>query len=64
MGKKVDIKHAFRFCPVRLADIELLGTFWQGLYFVEFRLPFDLRRSVFIFNSFAGALTWILHNNC
>ena len=63
MGK-IDIKHAFRIRPVRLADIELLGTFWQGLYFVELRLPFGLRSSVFIFDSFADALAWILRNNC
>ena len=62
MGK-TDIKHTFRICPVRPADIELLGIFWQGLYFVELRLPFGLRSSVFIFNSFADALAWILHNN-
>ena len=62
MGK-IDIKHAFRIFPVRLADIELLGTFWQGFYFVELCLPFVLRSSVFIFNSFADASAWILRNN-
>ena len=31
-----------------------------GLYFVELRLPFGGRSSVYIFNSFADALTWIL----
>ena len=48
---------------MRLADIELLGTFWQGLYFVELRLPFGLGSSVLIFNSFADVLAWILRNN-
>ena len=61
MGK-IDIKHVFRICPVQLADIELLGTFWQGSYFVELCLPFSLCSSLFIFNSFADALAWILHN--
>ena len=59
---KVDIKHAFRICPVRPEDYELLGTFWEGLYFVELRLPFGLRSSVFIFNTFADDLQWILKN--
>ena len=59
---KVDIKHAFRICPMRPEDYELLGTFWEGLYFVELRLPFGLRSSVFIFNTFADALQWILKN--
>ena len=43
---KIDIKHAFRICPVRPEDYEVLGTFWEGLYFVELRLPFGLRSSV------------------
>ena len=59
---KIDIKHAFRICPVRLKDYELLGTFWEGLYFVELRLPCGLWSSVFIFNTFADALQWILKN--
>ena len=59
---KIDIKHAFRIFPVRPEDYELLGTFWEGLYFVELRLPFRLRSSVFIFNTFADALQWILKN--
>ena len=59
---KIDIKHAFRICPVRPEDYECLGTFWEGLYFVELRLPFGLRSSVFIFNTFADALQWILKN--
>ena len=62
MGK-IDIKHAFRICPVRLADIELLVTFLQGLDFVELRLPFCLGSSAFVFNTFADALAWILRNN-
>ena len=59
---KVDIKHAFHICPVRPEDYELLGTFWEGLYIVELQLPFSLRSSVFIFNTFADALQWILKN--
>ena len=27
---KLDIKHAFRLCPVHLEDRELLGIHWQG----------------------------------
>ena len=32
MGK-IDIKHAFRLCPVRPEDYPLLGFSWQGQYF-------------------------------
>ena len=60
---KLDIMHAFRLCPVSPVDWHLLGsTHWEGFYFIELRLPFGLHSSVFIFNSFADALEWILRN--
>ena len=59
MGK-VDIKHAFRLMPVHPEDWNLLGTCWDGPYFVELRLPFGCWSSVFIFNTLADALAWIL----
>ena len=59
---KLDIKHAFRLCPVSPIDWHLLGTHWEGFYFIELRLPFGLHSSVFIFNSFADALEWIMRN--
>ena len=61
---KLDIKHAFRLCPVRLQDWHLLGYFWQGHYFIDTRLPFGCRSSPFIFNQFASILLWILINVC
>ena len=57
---KVDIKHAFRLCPVHSSCWPLLGYKWLGKYFFDIRLPFGLRSSPFIFNAFADALTWIL----
>ena len=65
MGKgcfmaKIDIKHAFRLCPVNPLDWPLLGYKWLGRYFFDIRLPFGLRSSPFIFNAFADAVTWIL----
>ena len=65
MGKgsfmaKIDIKHAFRLCPVHPDDWPLLGYKWLGKYFFDIRLPFGSRSSPFIFNAFADALTWIL----
>ena len=61
MGK-LDIKHAFRLCPVHPADWCLLGYKWDGRYFVDTRLPFGSRSSPFIFNQFAEALIWILRH--
>ena len=59
---KIDIRHAFRICPLRSEDHELLGTYWEGFYFIDVQLPFGLRTAVFIFNSFADALHWILQS--
>ena len=59
---KLDIKHAFRLCPVSPVDWHLLCTHWEGFYFIELRLTFGLCSSVFIVNSFADALEWILRN--
>jgi hypothetical protein len=61
---KADIKHAFRICPVRLQDWELLGLCWQGQYYVDLRLPFGLRSSPYLFNRLAEALEWLLINTC
>ena len=61
---KIDIKHAFRLCPVRPCDYHLLGMFWQGQYFVDTRLPFGFRSSPYIFNTFADALAWIIITVC
>lgn len=57
---KIDIKHAFRLCPVHPDDWPLLGYKWLGKYFFDVRLPFGSRSSPFIFNTFADSLAWIL----
>ena len=57
---KVDIKHAFRLCPVQPSEWPLLCFHWLGSFFFDSCLPFGLRSSPFIFNSFADALLWIL----
>ena len=59
MGK-IDIRHAFRLCPVRLDQIHLLGFRWLGRFFVDLRLPFGSRSSPYIFSQFADLLAWIL----
>ena len=57
---KVDIKHAFRLCPVHPDEWPLLCFHWADSFFFDSCLPFGLRSSPFIFNSFADALQWIL----
>ena len=61
---KLDIKHAFRLCLVCLEDRELLGTHWQGQYYIDLRLPFGMRSSPCLFNRLADALEWLLKTNC
>ena len=61
---KIDIKHAFRICPVRLLDLPLLGMYWEGSFYVDTRLPFGSRSSPYIFNKFADALAWIIITVC
>lgn len=57
---KVDLKHAFRLCPVRRQDWHLLGIHWRGQYYVDKCLPFGLRSAPYLFNMVAEALQWIL----
>ena len=64
MMAKLDIKHAFRLCPVRPDQWPLLGYEWQGLFYVDTRLPFGSRSSPLIFNSFADLVLWILIYIC
>ena len=60
---KLDIKSAFRICPVRKTDWHLLGFSFQDMYFVDLCLPFGLRSSVNRFSQLADAVLWILQNN-
>ena len=57
---KIDIRHAFRICPVRREQWGLLGFCWQDMFFLDTRLPFGSRSSPFIFNTFADLLLWLL----
>ena len=57
---KLDIKSAFRICPVRSSDWHLLGFSFQDMYFVDLCLPFGLRSSVNRFSQLADAVLWIL----
>ena len=60
---KLDVKSAFRICPVREADWHLLGFSFENWFFVDLCLPFGLRSSVNRFTQLADAVLWILQNN-
>ena len=60
---KLDIKSAFRICPVRKDDWHYLGFSFMGLFFVDLCLPFGLRSSVERFTQLSDTLLWIMKNN-
>ena len=62
MGK-IDLKNAFRQVPVRRENWHLLGIQWQGSWYVDKCLPFDLHSSPAFFDQLPTAVEWILHHN-
>ena len=56
---KIDIKNAFKICPVRKEDWSLLCFIWDKAFYFYTALPFGARSSPAIFNSFANLLCWI-----
>ena len=60
---KVDLKSAFCMVPVHMADWELLGICWNGLYYVDTCFPFSLRLVHYLFDQVASALVCILQHN-
>ena len=60
---KLDIKSAFRICPARVSDWNLLGISILGYFFVDLCLPFGLRSSVNRFTQLASTLLWIVQTN-
>ncbi len=60
---KIDIKSAFRICPVHPEDRHLLGFSWDnGIYFDKV-LAMGLASSCRIFEMFSTALKWIALKN-
>ena len=57
---KIDIKSAYRICPVHIDDRLLLGMSFQGKVYIDTALPFGMRSAPKIFNALADALLWIL----
>ena len=57
---KIDIKSAYRVCPVHPDDRLLLGMSFQGKVYIDTALPFGMRSAPKIFNAVADALLWIL----
>ena len=60
---KLDVKSAFRLCPVRPEGHHLLGMRWQGSFFFDRVLPIGLRLAPFIFNCLADAIEWLVRQD-
>ena len=59
---KIDLKNAFRLCPVHKEDWHLLGIHWHNQFYIDKCLPFGLRSAPYLFNLVAEALEWISRN--
>ena len=60
---KLDVKSAFRICPVQNRDWHYLGFSFLGYFFVDLCLPFGLRSSVERFTQLSNTLLWIMRTN-
>ena len=60
---KLDVKSAFRICPVNKSDWHLLGFTFMDMFFVDLCLPFGLRSSVNRFTQVSDSILWIMQNN-
>lgn len=60
---KIDIKSAFRICPVHPADRHLLGFEWNNKLYFDKVLAMGLASSCRIFELVSSALKWIVLKN-
>ena len=61
---KLDVKNAFRLCPVKPCEWHLLGFKWDGAFYFYVALPYGSRSSPAIFNDFANLLCWLFQYVC
>ena len=59
---KINLKRAFRQCPVWPADWHLLGLHWQGEFYHDKCLPFGLHSSSLLCDTLASALEHVFRN--
>ena len=59
---KLDVKNAFRLCPVKMEEWPLLCFKWSGKFYYYVALPFGSRSSPAIFNAFADVLCWLFQH--
>ena len=59
---KADIKEAYRMLHIHPEDQGLLRIQWEGEFYTDKALPFELHSAPKIFTAVANALEWILSN--
>ena len=57
---KIDISRAFRHLPVDPRDISSLGLYWEGSYYLDFRVPFGYRTGSGNFQRTSDAVRYIM----
>lgn len=60
---KTDLKSAFRLIPIHPDDWNLLGIYWQAMFYVDMYLSFGLCNAPYIFSELSDPLEWILTHN-
>lgn len=59
---KIDLKDAYRICPINKQDWKYLGMQYEDKLFIDICLPMGLGTSCSIFSSISDSLAWIFHN--
>ena len=54
-----DVKSAFKLAPIRYKDLECLGIFFEGEFYVDLTLPFGSSISCAIFEDISTLTHWI-----
>lgn len=57
---KYNLKSAFQYILIYIENYVFLCFKWDGHFYIDLFLPFELCTASFIFNLFAEALHWIL----
>ena len=56
---KGNVKSAFKLAPIKFEDLECLGIFFEGEFYVDLMLPFGSSISCAIFEDISTLIHWI-----
>ena len=58
---KIDLKDAYRICPIHKQDWKYLGMQFEDKLFIDTCLPMGLGTSCAIFSTISDSLAWVFH---